>query len=102
MRIWREIRWLISAVIAMVSCPCHLPLTLPVLLSITAGTVVGTWLANNTAAVAGGSVVVFASSLLLTLRWSKSSPGVCRLEPNEKIAANTQANQDGAWTQVIS
>lgn len=96
----RTIRPMISGMVALVSCPCHLPLTLPVLLSLTAGTVIGTWLAHNTPAIAGGSVVIFVSSLLLTLRWSKPSPEVCGIEPNEKIAANIQENQDGAWTQV--
>jgi len=100
MRLWQEIRWLVSAVIAMVSCPCHLPLTLPVLLSLTAGTVVGTWLAHNTPVIVGGSVVIFVSSLLLTLRWSRTSPQGCPTELNEKIAAHVQENQDSAWTQV--
>lgn len=88
----RTVRPLVSGIVALVSCPCHLPLTLPLILSLTAGTVVGTWLAHNAAAVVGGSVVVFASSLLLTLRWSKASPAVCRVEPNEKIAADDQEN----------
>ncbi len=100
MRMVRTVRPIVSGIVALVSCPCHLPLTFPLILSLTAGTVVGTWLAVNTAAVVGGSVVIFVSSLLLTLRWSKPSPEVCRIEPNEKIAANTQENQDGAWTQV--
>lgn len=100
MHIGRTVRPLVSGIVALVSCPCHLPLTLPLILSLTAGTVVGTWLAGNIPVIVGGSVVIFVSSLLLTLRWSKPSPEICRIEPNEKIAANTQENQDGAWTQV--
>jgi hypothetical protein len=90
MHILRTVRPMISGMVALASCPCHLPLTFPLILSLTARTGLGIWLANNTPAVVGGSVLVFVSSLLLTLRWSKTSPQVRFIEPNKKPAANTQ------------
>ncbi len=85
---------MISGLVTLVSCPCHLPLTLPLLLSLTAGTRLGIWLGNNTASVVGGSVVIFVSSLLLTLRWARTSGQTYLIEPNEKIAANIQENSE--------
>lgn len=45
------------------SCPCHLPLTLPLLLTLTAGTALGAWLAQN----AGGITVVLAIYFVIAL-----------------------------------
>jgi mercuric ion transport protein len=70
MATWRTIRVWVSAFVAFVSCPCHLPLTLPVILSLTAGTVLGAWLADNTATIIVISTVMFASSVFVTWRWS--------------------------------
>jgi mercuric ion transport protein len=78
---WEKIRIGVSGLIALVSCPCHLPITLPIILAITAGTSLGVWIANNTSMVLAISTVIFISSLLFTLRWSSaaSEPGNCKL-----------------------
>ncbi|MBI1280124.1 MAG: hypothetical protein GC179_18490 [Anaerolineaceae bacterium] len=73
MQILKTIRPVISGIVALVSCPCHLPLTLPILLSLTAGTVFGMWLGNNVSWVVGISTVLFLVSLVLTYRWSTIS-----------------------------
>ena len=36
-----------AGLVALITCPCHLPLTLPLLLTLTGGTAVGFWLAAN-------------------------------------------------------
>jgi mercuric ion transport protein len=33
--------------VALIACPCHLPLTLPLLLALSSGTAVGGWLTAN-------------------------------------------------------
>ena len=51
MKIWLQIKGYAAAGVALVICPCHLPLTLPIFLALTAGTAFGGWLDANTAAV---------------------------------------------------
>ncbi|MCA9989081.1 MAG: hypothetical protein KDE59_32470 [Anaerolineales bacterium] len=48
MRRRANIRGVLAGAIALVACPCHLPLTFPILLAVTAGTAMSSWLANNT------------------------------------------------------
>jgi mercuric ion transport protein len=80
MATWRTIRVWVSAFVAFVSCPCHLPLTLPVILSLTAGTVVGAWLADNTAPIILISTTVFIGSVWLTWRWSARSADMIEVQ----------------------
>jgi mercuric ion transport protein len=77
MATWRTIRVWVSA---FVSCPCHLPLTLPVILSLTAGTVVGAWLADNTATIIVISTMVFLGSAWFTWRWSAQSADMIEVQ----------------------
>lgn len=72
----------ISSFIAFISCPCHLPISLPIILSITAGTSLGVWISNNTNMLAMISSVLFLGSLLLTFYWANKQNNVC-LIPNE-------------------
>jgi hypothetical protein len=61
-----------------IACPCHLPLTLPLLLALTAGTALGAFLANNVGVVFAVSGAYFVGALLFMtrglLRDNKSSP----------------------------
>lgn len=50
-------------------CPCRLPLTLPLLLTLTAGMAVGSWLANNSLIVYELSAVLFIGGLVLAGNW---------------------------------
>jgi mercuric ion transport protein len=74
---WKEIGSSISGVIAFISCPCHLPITLPIMLSLTAGTGFGVWLASHQSFIAGATTVVFIFSLLVTFRWAMKPTQVC-------------------------
>jgi cytochrome c biogenesis protein CcdA len=73
MEIIRNARTLISGAIAFVSCPCHLPISLPLLVAATAGTSAGVWIANNTLTLGIISTVVFFGSLWLTFYLAKQA-----------------------------
>ncbi len=67
--IWCRIRGYLVAGFALIICPCHLVLTLPLLLSVTAGTAMGAFLEQNFYAIIGVSIVVFIGGLVLAIRW---------------------------------
>lgn len=67
---WRSIKGYVMSALAFISCPCHLPITLPLLVVVTAGTAFSAWLQNNFFAVGGASAVVFVGSLVLAIRWT--------------------------------
>lgn len=75
----KKVRIGVSGFVALVSCPCHLPVTLPIILTITAGTSLGIWIANNTGIVAIISSAIFAGSLFLTFRLANKQDEVCRI-----------------------
>lgn len=66
---WLTIRGYVAGVVAFVACPCHLPITLPLLLSLTAGTGLEAWLADNTITVAVISTGLFIAGLALAFKW---------------------------------
>lgn len=63
--------WMITGFLA---CPCHLPLTIPLILGLTAGTAVGAFLVNNIWLVAGISTAYFIVSMLFAFRLFKRQP----------------------------
>jgi len=68
-RIWHSIKGYLAAGIALIACPCHLPLTMPLLISLTAGTALSRWLQGNFTLVAAISTAAFLGGLLLSARW---------------------------------
>lgn len=66
---WHTIKGYAAGLVALIACPCHLPLTLPLVLSLVAGTTLAGWLAANTALVYVGSTVLFLAGLLLAGKW---------------------------------
>jgi hypothetical protein len=69
-RIWPRIKGYTAGAIAFVACPCHLPITLPLLVGITAGSAFSAWLENNFLAIGGVSTVIFVGALALAIKWS--------------------------------
>jgi hypothetical protein len=69
-----------AGMVALVACPCHLPLTLPVLLVLTSGTAVGGWLAANQGLVWLSSIVLFIGGLVLMVRWMKPAAAGAQCE----------------------
>ncbi len=66
-----KIKAYVAGVVAFITCPCHLPLTLPLLISLTAGTAFSAWLAapGNLLIVGVISTVVFIGGLALAFKW---------------------------------
>ncbi len=46
-------------------CPCHVPLTLPLLVALFGGTTLGTWLSTHTGLVIGLSTGYFLAAIVL-------------------------------------
>jgi len=67
---WHRTRSWLAGVLALVACPCHLPVSLPLLISLTAGTAFSIWLARNILLAGVLSTAVFAGGLALALKWS--------------------------------
>jgi hypothetical protein len=69
MDIWYKIRGYLAAGVALITCPCHLVLILPLILSLTAGTAVGRFLGQNYGFVIAVSIIAFIGGLVLAFRW---------------------------------
>lgn len=82
---WHTIRGFVAGGVAFIVCPCHLPLTLPILLALTAGTAVGGWLANYTTIIYAASTVLFIGGLLLAGKWLMADEAAaCPVDLKEK------------------
>ncbi len=57
------------------TCPCHLPVTVPILLGLTAGTALGAFLANNLWLLGAISTTYFLLALVLGLRSLRQNKG---------------------------
>jgi mercuric ion transport protein len=64
-----KIKAYVAGVVAFIFCPCHLPITLPLLIVLTAGTALSAWLTNNVLLVGAISTVIFIGGLALAFRW---------------------------------
>ena len=64
-----KIKASVAGVVAFIACPCHLPLTLPLLISLTARTAFGAWLAQNIVLVGVIATVAFIGGLALAFKW---------------------------------
>ncbi|MBI1881758.1 MAG: hypothetical protein HYR94_26570 [Chloroflexi bacterium] len=82
-QIWYTTKGFAAGAIAFVACPCHLPITLPLLISLIAGTAFGTWLADerNIFMVGGISTLIFIGGLGLAFKWTSETS---RLLPDHK------------------
>ena len=75
---WQQIRGYLAGVVAFVTCPCHLPVIWPILLTLTAGTAFGAWLAQNLLVVGAMMTVMFVIGLVLTYKWLLAEqPAAC-------------------------
>ncbi|MCI0550205.1 MAG: hypothetical protein L0287_04560 [Anaerolineae bacterium] len=80
--LWQKIRSGVMFVIAFVSCPCHLPITLPLALVLLAGTPAAVWVGQNTGWVYGGMTILFIVSLALGYVWMGHTNTAKREKPN--------------------
>ena len=71
LKIGYAVRTLVAGALAIITCPCHLPITLPLVISLTAGTAFSAWLAapRNTLLVGVIATIVFSAAMVLVFRW---------------------------------
>ncbi len=60
---------MLAAGVALITCPCHLPITLPLLLALTGGSALGLWLAQNQWFIWLAASGLFVSGLFLAFVW---------------------------------
>lgn len=65
----RRIGGVALTVTGFLACPCHLIITLPLLMSLLAGTVLGSFLSRNTGLVYTGATIYFVVALALEIRF---------------------------------
>ena len=79
---WQSLKGYLAAVLAFITCPCHLPITLPLLLSLTTGTAFGAWLVDHHFVFGLTSTALFLAGTWLSLRWlgmAKPATAVARV-----------------------
>ncbi len=69
MNFWYRVRGYLAAGLALIACPCHLVVTMPLILSLTGGTAMGAFLEQKTGVVIVVSIIAFSGGLVLASRW---------------------------------
>ena len=87
--LWHRSRGWLAGVVALVACPCHLPVSLPLLIWLTAGTAFSVWLGQNMLLAGVLSTVVFSVGLALALTWSNQPD--CPPKPTATPGNSTHA-----------
>ena len=97
MGIWQHVRGYVAGVVALVACPCHIPLTLPIVLSLTAGTAVGVFLERYSGWVYAFSAALFVGGLILAAYWmgSNNSKEGASCPPKQARLGQTQLTPRG-------
>lgn len=85
---WQKIRSGIMYVVAFVSCPCHLPITLPLILVLLAGTPAAVWITQHTGWIYGVMTVLFLSTLGMGYWWI-NQPVNGKCEPRQLNPGDT-------------
>src|SRR5712692_9594548 len=67
----------------LLACPCHLPVTLPLLIALTAGTALGAFLSNNVWIVVALSTLYFIVALALGFRYLGQEKQVCEVPQHQ-------------------
>lgn len=92
---WQKIRSGVMYVVAFVSCPCHLPITMPLFLVFLAGTPAAVWITQHSGSVYGILTGIFLLSLALGFVWMGSpdekAGEVCEPRPNRSISSVSTA-----------
>lgn len=77
----KTLKGYIAGVIALTACPCHLPITFPIFLSLTAGTAFGTWLRGQYGLLLGILGAIFIIGLGLAFWWLANDKKEIACEP---------------------
>jgi len=86
---WQQIRSGVMFVLSAITCPCHLPIVLPLVLALLAGTPVGVWVTQNVGWVYGGMTLLFFGSLALGFHWIGQNDVVCEPGPTYRAERHT-------------
>lgn len=82
--IWQSIKGYVVGAIALIACPCHLPITFPLLLALTAGTGLGTWLTGYYWLIFGFLTIIFITGIGLVVWWRVSVQPASTCEPRSE------------------
>lgn len=93
-QLWRSGKGWLMATTAFLACPCHLPVTLPLLVGLLGGTVVGAWISNNPGWVYGLSTAYFLGGGYLAIRWLMHDKDTRINRTGEKAEVILIASQD--------
>lgn len=80
----RKMRGYLAIVTAFIACPCHLPVTLPLLIGLAGGTALGTFLSQNALLIYASSTLYFLGGLWLGWRWLGRGEGELALNPGTR------------------
>ncbi len=75
------------------ACPCHLPISLPFLLALTAGNVIAAFIANNVWLIVVASTIYFLGALALGWRFLTQDEKVCSMPSRETSESQSGARQ---------
>ena len=88
---WQKVRGGVAVTISILTCPCHLPVTVPLMLALLAGTPIAAWLIQHVGWVYGVMAGVFILSFGFACVWTnplKENTGeVCEPHPGRAIQA---------------
>jgi mercuric ion transport protein len=90
------IKGTLAGFVALIACPCHLPLTLPAILLLTSGTAAGLWLAANQWFVWLASLMLFVGGLGLAFLWINRDGAAARCEvPQNRLKRTPTSRRPG-------
>ncbi len=72
--LWRKVRIGLAVAVAVVACPCHLALTVPIILAATGGTLFGLGAAKIYGPLFMGFSVLFVGGLYFSFLWIDGKP----------------------------
>lgn len=75
---WTIIRSGAMFVVSAMTCPCHLPIFLPLAIAFLAGTSTALWITQNAGLVYSGMTLLFFVSLALGFRWIRQPAANCK------------------------
>ncbi len=92
----------VAGFVALVACPCHLPLTIPLLLLLISGTAAGVWLAANQWFIWLASTAIFAAGLALAWLWLRraAADGQCELPQNRQQSTSGTVEAGGSHKRL--
>src|SRR5712692_4069955 len=103
------IRSVVAGAVAIIACPCHLPITLPLVISLTAGTAFSAWLAapGDTLLVGVIATGVFSGGMVLAFKWmgeaetANSPTGLSRAVSPSTACPSRQATPEAATERPL-